>query len=115
MDMRPQKTAHNGPADVDESTDTYDTIDWLVKNVPNNNGKVGMWGISYPGFYTAAGIINAHPALVAASPQAPITDWFHGRRLSSQRRTLPSARISLLLRLRTAAARTHSCAAQKAR
>jgi uncharacterized protein len=63
---------------VDESSDSYDTIDWLIKNVPHNNGKVGMWGISYPGFYTAMGIIDAHPALVAASPQAPIADWFVG-------------------------------------
>jgi uncharacterized protein len=78
QDMRPQRITHNAPADVDESTDTYDSIDWLVKTIPNNNGKVGMWGISYPGFYTAAGLINAHPALVAASPQAPITDWFVG-------------------------------------
>ena len=64
--------------DIDESTDTYDTIDWLIKNVPNHNGRVGMWGISYPGFYTAAGMIDAHPALKAASPQAPVTDWFTG-------------------------------------
>ena len=78
MDMRPEKNKHEGPADVDESTDTFDTIEWLVKNIPNNNGKVGMWGISYPGFYTAAGIINAHPALKCASPQAPIADWFLG-------------------------------------
>jgi hypothetical protein len=63
---------------IDESTDAYDTIDWLVKHVPNNNGKVGMMGISYPGFYTAAGIINTHPALKCASPQAPIADWFIG-------------------------------------
>ena len=67
-----------GPKDVDESTDTYDTIDWLLKNVPNHNGKVGLWGISYPGFYAAAGMIDAHPALKAASPQAPVTDWFIG-------------------------------------
>jgi hypothetical protein len=52
-----------GPRDIDESTDTYDTIDWLVKNVVNHNGRVGMWGISYPGFYVAAGMIDAHPAL----------------------------------------------------
>jgi putative CocE/NonD family hydrolase len=77
-DMRPQIAVKHGPQDVDESSDTYDTIDWLVKNVPNNNGRVGMWGISYPGFYTAAGVIEAHPALKAASPQAPITDWFIG-------------------------------------
>jgi len=75
VNMRPEK---DGSSAVDESTDTYDTIDWLVKNVEGNNGKVGMYGISYPGFYTAAGLIDAHPALKAASPQAPVTDWFVG-------------------------------------
>lgn len=65
-----------GARDIDESTDTYDTIEWLLKNVPNHNGRVGMWGISYPGFYVAAGMIDAHPALKAASPQAPVADWF---------------------------------------
>ena len=78
VNMRPQIDVKRGPQDVDESSDTYDSIDWLIKNVPNHNGKVGMWGISYPGFYTAAGIIDAHPALKAASPQAPIADWFIG-------------------------------------
>jgi putative CocE/NonD family hydrolase len=78
VNMRPHLDTKNGPADVDESTDTWDTIDWLVKHVPNHNGKVGQWGISYPGFYTAAGMIDAHPALKAASPQAPVTDWFIG-------------------------------------
>jgi putative CocE/NonD family hydrolase len=78
MDVRPHKAKKNGPADIDESSDTYDTIDWLVKNAPNNNGRVGMWGISYPGFYVAMGIMEAHPALKAASPQAPIADWFMG-------------------------------------
>jgi putative CocE/NonD family hydrolase len=77
VNVRPQ-IAKKAPNDIDESTDTYDTIDWLVKNVPNNNGKVGMWGISYPGFYAAVGAIDAHPALKAASPQAPIADWFIG-------------------------------------
>jgi len=67
-----------GPRDTDENSDAYDTIDWLVKNVPNNNGNVGMFGISYPGFYTAMGMIDSHPALKAASPQAPISDWFIG-------------------------------------
>jgi putative CocE/NonD family hydrolase len=76
--MRPQKDVKSGPSDIDESSDTWDTIDWLVKNVPNNNGKVGMMGISYPGFYTAAGMIDSHPALKCASPQAPISDWFIG-------------------------------------
>src|SRR5260370_532038 len=78
MDMRPQKNGHNGVNDVAESTDTYDSIDWLVENHLHNHGKIGMRGISYPGFYTAAALIDAHPALVAASPQAPITDWFMG-------------------------------------
>jgi len=62
--------------DVDESSDTWDTVDWLVKHIKNNNGKVGQWGISYPGFYTAAALPDAHPALVASSPQAPIADFF---------------------------------------
>ena len=66
------------PSEIDESTDTYDTIEWLLKNVANNNGRVGMYGISYPGFYTSAGSIDSHPALKACSPQAPVGDWFHG-------------------------------------
>src|SRR5277367_2665406 len=64
--------------DVDESTDLYDTIDWLLKNIPNNNGNAGMWGISYPGFYTASSMIDTHPALKAASPEAPMVDLFMG-------------------------------------
>jgi putative CocE/NonD family hydrolase len=75
IEMRPH-LAKKGPQDVDESTDTYDTIEFLLKHVPNNNGKVGIWGISYPGFYTSASIIDSHPALKAASPQAPMTDLF---------------------------------------
>ena len=78
VNVRPHRPVKSGPADVDESTDTWDTIDWLVKHLPRNNGKVGMWGISYPGFYVSAGMIDAHPALKAASPQAPIADWFVG-------------------------------------
>jgi hypothetical protein len=74
--MRPHQPKRSSNKDIDESTDTYDTIDWLIKNVDNHNGKVGLYGISYPGFYTAAGMIDAHPALKAASPQAPIADWF---------------------------------------
>jgi putative CocE/NonD family hydrolase len=77
VDMRPEQD-HKDKSAVDESTDAWDTIDWLVKKVPNNNGKAGMYGTSYPGFYTAAGMIDAHPALKAASPQAPVTDWFMG-------------------------------------
>lgn len=75
--VRPTKTATNG-FQIDESSDTYDTIDWLLTHVDNNNGKVGMYGISYPGFYATAGLINSHPALKAVSPQAPVTDWFVG-------------------------------------
>jgi putative CocE/NonD family hydrolase len=62
--------------DVDESTDMYDTVDFLLKHVENNNGRVGIAGISYPGFYTSASIIDSHPAIKAASPQAPMTDLF---------------------------------------
>ncbi len=76
--IRPHNPAKATPQDIDESTDCYDTIDWLVKNVPNNNGRVGMMGISYPGFYTSAGMIDSHPALKCASPQAPVADWFVG-------------------------------------
>jgi uncharacterized protein len=62
--------------DIDESSDAYDTIDWLIKNLRYHNNRVGMWGISYPGFYTSYAAINAHPALKCVSPQAPIGDWF---------------------------------------
>src|SRR4029434_3050494 len=77
-DVRPHNPNKKSPKDIDESSDTYDTIEWLVKNVPNNNGRVGAWGISYPGFYVSSGIIDSHPALKAVSPQAPIGDWFVG-------------------------------------
>ena len=59
---------------MDESSDMYDTVEYLLKHVPANNGKVGITGISYPGFYTSASIIDSHPAIKAASPQAPMTD-----------------------------------------
>jgi putative CocE/NonD family hydrolase len=78
VNVRPCLPVKRGPKDIDESTDTYDTIDWLVKNIPGNNGKAGVWGISYPGFYAAMAAIDAHPALKAASPQAPVVDWFMG-------------------------------------
>ncbi len=64
--------------EIDENSDTYDTIDWLIKNVKNNNGNVGILGISYPGFYSTMALPESHPALKAASPQAPVTDWFIG-------------------------------------
>ena len=78
INMRPYIPDKKAKNDVDESSDTYDTIDWLVKNIKHNNGKVGMWGISYPGFYAAMGSIDAHPSLVAVSPEAPIANWFLG-------------------------------------
>jgi uncharacterized protein len=76
--IRPHKPVKNGPKDTDESTDTWDTIDWLVKNVPGAIPKVGMYGISQPGFYATAGMIDAHPALIAVAPQAPVTDYYMG-------------------------------------
>jgi putative CocE/NonD family hydrolase len=78
VEMRPHIDVKKSPKDVDESSDTDDTIAFLLKHVSNNNGKVGIWGISYPGFYTSASIIDSPPALVAASPQAPMTDLFRG-------------------------------------
>lgn len=74
VNMRP----HAAPDGLNEARDTRDSIDWLLANVPHHNGKVGLWGVSYPGFYTAAGAIDGHPALVAISPQAPIADWWVG-------------------------------------
>jgi hypothetical protein len=76
VNMTPHIDNKESAADVDESSDTYDTIEWLLGNVPNHNGRAGQWGISYPGFYSAAGMIDAHPALKAVSPQAPIADWY---------------------------------------
>ncbi|KIO76624.1 X-Pro dipeptidyl-peptidase [Pedobacter lusitanus] len=78
VDVRPQIANKKTKKDIDESSDTYDTIDWLIKNIPNNNGKAGIYGISYPGFYSTASLPGAHPGLKAVSPQAPVTDWFHG-------------------------------------
>lgn len=77
-DIRPVIPVKKENNDIDETTDTWDTVDWLVKNVENNNGNVGIFGISYPGFYSTMGIINAHPAVKAVSPQAPVTAWFIG-------------------------------------
>lgn len=76
VEMTPHIDNKKSKQDVDDSSDLYDTIDWLLKNVPNNNGKAGIWGISYSGFYASASMIDTHPALKAASPQAPMTDLF---------------------------------------
>ncbi|MEO6981523.1 MAG: CocE/NonD family hydrolase, partial [Edaphobacter sp.] len=70
--------AHRSKKDVDETTDTRDTIDWLLKEVPNNSGKVGVLGVSYPGFLAMMAGIDAHPAVKAISPQAPMTDVWMG-------------------------------------
>jgi putative CocE/NonD family hydrolase len=77
VDMRPH-IDHLAPSQTDESTDMYDTVEWLLKNVSPNNGRVGIWGMSYPGFYTSASIIDSHPAISAASIQAPMTNLFFG-------------------------------------
>jgi len=78
QEMTPAIDNKKSSKDVDESSDTYDTIDWLLKNIAHNNGKVGIYGISYPGFYASAALPNAHPAIKAVSPQAPVTDEFVG-------------------------------------
>ena len=76
--MKPLRSKPKGPQDTDESTDTYDTIEWCLKNLKNHNGRVGQWGISYPGWQTVMGMIDAHPALKASSPQASPADMFIG-------------------------------------
>ncbi|HEY4287280.1 MAG TPA: CocE/NonD family hydrolase [Puia sp.] len=76
-EMTPAKNRRSDKQ-TDESSDTWDTIDWLLKNIKNNNGRVGLWGISYPGFYASASLPDAHPAIKAVSPQAPVTDEFIG-------------------------------------
>ena len=74
--MRAYIPKKSGKKVTDEASDTYDTIEWLLKNVKNNNGRVGVWGISYPGFYSTYSLLSSHPALKAVSPQAPIGDFF---------------------------------------
>ncbi|MDH3733888.1 MAG: CocE/NonD family hydrolase, partial [Gemmatimonadota bacterium] len=76
--IRPLADEPKGPTVTDESTDNYDTIEWLLENVEHHNGRVGQWGISYPGWQTVMGMVDAHPALVAASPQASPSDMFIG-------------------------------------
>ena len=78
VDVRPHDPDKDSPDEIDESSDTWDTIDWLVDNVPHNNGRVGIFGVSYPGFYSTMSLPGAHEALKAVSPQAPVTNWFLG-------------------------------------
>lgn len=77
VDVRPFNPSKTG-TQIDEASDTWDTVDWLVKNLPHNNGRVGAFGISYPGFYSTMTALSGHPAVKAVSPQAPVTDWFQG-------------------------------------
>ncbi|MDB5791915.1 MAG: X-Pro dipeptidyl-peptidase [Massilia sp.] len=78
QEMTPHGKAKRLAGEGEESQDMYDSVEWLLKNIPNHNGKVGIHGISYPGFYTSASIIDSHPAIKAASPQAPIADLYMG-------------------------------------
>lgn len=78
MDVRPFNPNKKAKNDIDEASDTYDAVDWLVKNVPNNNGNIGVFGTSYPGFYSTMAALSGHPAIKAVSPQAPVTEWFKG-------------------------------------
>ncbi|MES2514445.1 MAG: CocE/NonD family hydrolase [Bacteroidota bacterium] len=78
MDVRPFNPNKKKKTDIDEASDTYDAVDWLVKNIPNNNGNVGVFGTSYPGFYSTMAALSGHPAIKAVSPQAPVTEWFKG-------------------------------------
>lgn len=78
VEMTPHRPDKKTAADVDESSDTHDSVQWLLDKLPGHNGRVGLWGISYPGFYTAASVIDSHPAIKAASPQAPIADLYQG-------------------------------------
>ena len=77
-EMTPHRDVKKSSKDVDESSDTRDTIEWLLANIPHNNGRVGIYGTSYPGFYATASCIDPHPALKACSPQAPMTDIARG-------------------------------------
>src|SRR5487761_2285240 len=92
VDVPIHKTRFNGPKDTDDSTDTYDTIDWLVKNVPNNNGRAGIWGISYPGFYAAFSLMNAHPALTPTTTARSIWPPISGFTPASSRARTRSVR-----------------------
>jgi hypothetical protein len=77
-DIRPFIENKKSNKEIDEASDTYDAIDWMVKNIPTNNGNVGVSGISYPGFYSTMAALCGHPALKAVGPQAPVTNWFLG-------------------------------------
>jgi putative CocE/NonD family hydrolase len=77
IDVRPFNPNKKN-AEFDEASDTYDAIEWMINNIPGNNKRVGVFGISYPGFYSTMAALSGHPALKAVSPQAPVTEWFIG-------------------------------------
>jgi putative CocE/NonD family hydrolase len=115
VNVRPFNPAKKGKKDIDEASDTYDTIDWLVKNIGGNNGNVGVFGISYPGFYSTMAALSGHPALKAVSPQAPVTDWFMGddfftTALSLSATPFPSIRF-LIIRIRSQPRKDHKASA----
>ncbi len=110
IQMTPLKKVKRSRMDIDASTDTFDTIDWLVKNVPRNNGRVGLRGVSYGGFYAAAGMIDAHPALKAVSPQAPQADWFAGDDVHHNGAFLLASAFSFFSMCDRRADNSHTCA-----
>ncbi len=110
IQMTPQKLVKRSRMDVDASTDTFDTIDWLVKNIPHNNGRVGLRGVSYGGFYAAAGMIDAHPALKAVSPQAPQADWFAGDDVHHNGAFLLASAFSFFSMCDRRSDKSHTCA-----
>ena len=106
VNLRPHRPEKKGPAEIDESSDTWDTIEWLLAHVPGHNGKVGLWGISYPGFYAATGMIDAHPALDGGLAAGANLRLVRRRRLAPPRGLDAAARLQLHGQLRTPAART---------
>ena len=105
--VRPHNPDKASDSDIDESTDTYDTVAWLLENVPNHNGRVGVWGISAPGFYATHALIDAHPAVKIVSPQAPVTDWWIGDDRHHNGAFQLQASFSFPVLLRPAASRAH--------
>ena len=110
IQMTPHKKVKRSRTDVDASSDTFDTIDWLVKNIPRNNGRVGLRGVSYGGFYAAAGMIDAHPALKAVSPQAPQADWFAGDDVHHNGAFMLASAFSFFSMCDRRADNSHTCA-----
>ncbi len=98
--MCARTTPRRRKKEIDESSDTYDTVEWLIKNVKGHNNKVGITGISYPGFYTVCGMIDAHPAVKGGITASSGYRLVHRRRLAPQRLPVPPALLQLYVRLR---------------